>query len=118
MRALFLILLLAGCSGGPLSLLTGGGPNVAANVQAGETNNQTLGSSQVRQVEQSVRRAEVVEQSADRNEVRTEVVEKLVIEKPIDPLWITAFMLWSIFLFWLPSPNQIGEALKRRLRRE
>jgi hypothetical protein len=32
-----------GCSKGPLSLLTGGGPNVAANVQVGKTNNQTVG---------------------------------------------------------------------------
>ena len=34
---------MAGCSKGPLSLLTGGGPNVAANVQVGKTNNQTVG---------------------------------------------------------------------------
>jgi len=38
------MLLMAGCSpGGALSLLTGGGPNVAANVQAGKTNSQTVG---------------------------------------------------------------------------
>ena len=39
--AAMLTLFLASCSaGGALSLLTGGGPNVAANVQAGATNNQ------------------------------------------------------------------------------
>lgn len=38
---LTLILLLSGCLGNPLSLLGGGGPNVAANVQAGAENNQT-----------------------------------------------------------------------------
>jgi len=38
---LSLILLLSGCLGNPLSLLGGGGPNVAANVQAGAENNQT-----------------------------------------------------------------------------
>jgi hypothetical protein len=38
---LSLILLLSGCLGSPLSLLGGGGPNVAANVQAGAENNQT-----------------------------------------------------------------------------
>ena len=37
---LFLILLLSGCLN-PMSLLGGGGPNVAANVQAGAENNQT-----------------------------------------------------------------------------
>lgn len=36
-------MVLAGCGGSPLSLLTGGGPNVAANVQAGKTNSQTIG---------------------------------------------------------------------------
>ena len=35
-----LLLLLSGCLN-PLSLLGGGGPNVAANVQAGAENNQT-----------------------------------------------------------------------------
>src|SRR6056297_736844 len=34
------LLLLTGCGGSPLSFLTGGGPNVAANVQAGAENNQ------------------------------------------------------------------------------
>ena len=43
LASLTLILLLSGCLGGPLSLLSGGGggPNVAANVQAGAENNQT-----------------------------------------------------------------------------
>ena len=36
-----LVLFLAGCLCNPLSLLSGGGPNVAANVQAGQENNQT-----------------------------------------------------------------------------
>ena len=36
-------LLLSSCGSSPLSLLTGGGPNVAANVQLGKTNNQTVG---------------------------------------------------------------------------
>ena len=44
-RLLFVALmlgLLSSCGGGPLSLLTGGGPNVAANVQAGAENNQGI----------------------------------------------------------------------------
>ena len=41
LASLPLVLLLAGCLGNPLSLLSGGGPNVAANVQAGQENNQT-----------------------------------------------------------------------------
>ena len=43
--SLVLILLLAGCGGGPLSLLTGGGPNVLANTQVGKENTQTIGNS-------------------------------------------------------------------------
>ena len=44
-RALFVVLMLSGlaaCGANPLSLLTGGGPNVAANVQAGAENNQGI----------------------------------------------------------------------------
>ena len=43
-KALILLSLLtvASCGGGALSLLTGGGPNVAANVQAGAENNQGI----------------------------------------------------------------------------
>ena len=41
LSSLTLVLLLSGCLGNPLSLLGGGGPNVAANVQAGAENNQT-----------------------------------------------------------------------------
>jgi len=41
--ALMLSGLLVGCGANPLSLLTGGGPNVAANTQVGKTNNQTIG---------------------------------------------------------------------------
>lgn len=40
--AILLIMTLSACSGGALSFLTGGGPNVAANVQAGAENNQAL----------------------------------------------------------------------------
>tara|TARA_R110000868_G_C10769510_1_gene754609 strand:- start:171 stop:485 length:315 start_codon:yes stop_codon:yes gene_type:complete len=40
---LMFVLLLASCGGmNPLSLLSGGGPNVAANVQAGKENNQAV----------------------------------------------------------------------------
>ena len=38
---LLLIVTLTGCSGLPLGLLGGGGPNVAANTQIGKENRQT-----------------------------------------------------------------------------
>ena len=37
------LVLTSGCGVNPLNLLTGGGPNVAANVQVGKTNTQTIG---------------------------------------------------------------------------
>ncbi|WP_422049727.1 lipoprotein [Shimia sp.] len=40
--ALLLAFTLAGCAGAPLGLLTGGGPNVAANTQIGKTNTQAI----------------------------------------------------------------------------
>ena len=60
------LLLISGCSKGPLSLLTGGGPNVAANVQAGKTNNQTLGTNETFAPSVSVRpkaRVDTIDQS-------------------------------------------------------
>ena len=50
LRLLCLVLMLSltpGCSNPITSLLTGGGPNLAANVQAGKTNTQTIGASEV-----------------------------------------------------------------------
>lgn len=113
MRWLVLFLFLAAC-GGPLSLLTGGGPNVAANVQAGKTNSQTVGATENRDVRQSVKQAESVQQSADETQVKTETVETLVIEQPVSGVWIVAFTLWSLFLFWLPSPGHLWKMIMRK----
>lgn len=96
--ALLLILALAGCGANPLSLLTGGGPNVAANVQAGKTNSQTIG--QTNLIEQSVKAAERVEQSTGETRVRTERVETIVVNESI-PAWV---WLLAIFLAVMDSP--------------
>lgn len=119
-RLSFIILclfLLTGCGNGPLSLLTGGGPNVAANVQAGKTNTQTVGKTDIKEVSQSVRQADTVQQSADQNQVRTEQIETLVIEQQVNGWWIVLFTLYSLALFWLPSPGQIGTWLKEKVLR-
>lgn len=42
---LSVLLMIPACSSGPLSLLTGGGPNIAANTQVGKENTQTIGTS-------------------------------------------------------------------------
>lgn len=97
--SLVLLVLLSGCSGAA-SLLTGGGPNVAANTQIGKENNQNLGYTTYikpdTKVEGSV---ETVDQSTTNN---TE----------IDPL-----LLILLILGWLaPSPQEIGRGISQWLR--
>jgi len=105
--------LLASCSGsGPLSLLTGGGPNVAANVQAGKTNNQTLGTSESTEQVIKVETLEgVVEQSNDENKVSTETVENININE------IPAWVILLLILGWLlPSPSEIWRGFLSLIR--
>ena len=94
---------LSSCSSFPLGLLGGGGPNVAANVQAGQTNNQTLGMSEQTTQEIKVETIQgTIQQSKDSNSVRTEKVENLTINEI--PVWVILLLL----LGWLlPTPAQI-----------
>lgn len=101
---LVVFLLLSSCSGLPLGLLTGGGgTNAAANVQAGKTNNQTVGMSEQTSQEIKVETVQgTIQQSKDSNSVRTERVENLTINQI--PVW--AILL--ILLGWiLPTPQQM-----------
>lgn len=98
--AIALVLLLAGCGGGPLSLLTGGGPNVAANVQAGKENTQ-----------QAVVNQERVEAGRDVVQQTNPVVANEVKEVNIQqtPIW----MIVLLVLGWLlPSPNEIARWIR------
>lgn len=108
-RALALTLLLAAC-GGPLDLLTGGGPNVAANVQAGKTNSQTVG--QTRVTEQKVVRPKGrVTQSTDTNRVRAERVENM--QNNSNDAWlIIAFAVALLLDSPLRWPGQIWRAIR------
>jgi hypothetical protein len=101
MRVLLLVALLAlsGC-GGPLSLLTGGGPNVAANVQAGKENTQ-----QAVAVQQKTEAGRDIIQKT--NPVEAENIEEVTIQQT--PLW----MLILLILGWLlPSPNEIARGIR------
>ena len=101
---LVVFLFLSSCSGLPLGLLTGGGgTNAAANVQAGKTNNQTVGMSEQTSQEIKVETVQgTIQQSKDNNSVRTERVENLTINQI--PVW--AILL--ILLGWiLPTPQQM-----------
>lgn len=88
MIRVLIFVLLAGCSSlNPLDLLTGGGVNTAANVQAGKTNTQSVGQTNVSAPKVSVRpnaRVETVDQSTNtKNELPTLV-------------WIVAILLFII----------------------
>jgi hypothetical protein len=101
MRVLLLAALLAlsGC-GGPLSLLTGGGPNVAASVQAGKENTQ-----QVVAVQQKTEAGRDIIQKT--SPVEAENIEEVNIQQT--PMWILVLLI----LGWLlPSPNEIARWIR------
>jgi len=109
-----LALLLFGCGASPLSLLSGGGPQVAANVQAAKTANQTVGQTSISEskIEKSTA-ARDIRQSADTNKVNAETVQKVVVNEL--PAWAVLLMLAG----WLMDsplrwPEQIVAVFKRR----
>jgi hypothetical protein len=95
---------LAGCGASPLSLLTGGGTNVAANTQVGRENTQNVGLN-----------------TSLRPQLRVEAPVETVVQDTsttknteIDPL-----MLILLVLGWLaPSPNEMGRGILRLFRRK
>lgn len=107
------LMLMAGCSGTPLSLLTGGGPNVAANTQLGETNQQVLGTSETTKVDVKDVQG-TVQVSNDKNEVSTDSGSVVVNKTEIDPL-----LLILLVLGWLlPSPQEIARGFINLFKRK
>jgi hypothetical protein len=97
-------MLLSGCAGAlPLGLLGGGGPNVAANVQAGRENRQT-----------AVGFEERVEAGRDviQKEVETGQVDTLNVTNQDIPPWV---LLVALIGWLLPTPTQMGQAIGRAL---
>lgn len=114
--ALLALFFIAGCAG-PLKFLIGGGPNVAANVQAGKSNTQTVGKSENISQEIIRPRAREINQSADRNKVSADTVHTVTVNERTPPwIWIT----WAILLF-LDSPvrwpGQIWTGIQRHRKR-
>lgn len=101
---------LASCSTfNPLDLV-GKGVNTAANVQAGATNSQTIGTTQV--TDQTVRNSAgaTITQTRDDTKVKAEKVETVVVNEIDYVLFATLlffFIVWSYFLYQLPSPDRI-----------
>jgi len=101
------------CSSGALGILTGGGPNVAANVQAGKTNSQTIGTTN--NVEQKLENpvANTIKQSNDSNSVQADRVETVIVNEV--PVWVILLLL----LGWLlPSPNEMGRWIRSPFSRK
>lgn len=106
--AFILCLALAACGTpvGKLAGAIGGGPNVAANVQAGETNAQTVGTADFTDQRVSRSQARSIEQSAGRTGVRSESVQTVVLNESSKP-WL---LLLGLLGWLLPTPMQIGKA--------
>ena len=102
-----------GCSGlSPLSLLTGGGPNVAANTQLGQENSQTLGVSTSNELSIVRPQARDIKQTQDTVGVKADKVEE--VNNTNAPPW----MIVLLVLGWLlPSPNEIGRKISEAIRR-
>lgn len=98
---LLVLMLMASCSN-PLSLLTGGGPNIAANTQVGKENNQGIN------IDYSVRPVARPEGPVDTiNQNTTNNTE-------IDPL-----LLLLLILGWLaPSPSEIARSIASLFKRK
>ena len=108
-------LLLSACTG-PASLLTGGGPNVAANVQAGAENRQAITVGASEEVKQTITKpqARTIEQSTGATQVRTERVETVVVHNEVPPwIWLLMALAWVLDspLRW---PAQIMAAVRSR----
>lgn len=95
---------LAGCSGLPLGLLGGGGPNVAANTQIGKENRQAVSSMEF---------GDTAGRDIVSKELEAGPVESLNITNQDIPPWVILLML----LGWLaPSPGEIGRGIYKLLR--
>lgn len=108
-RLLLLLLVLmpmASCSSlGPLSLLTGGGPNVAANTQIGKENNQGVNTTIDKSVRPVLRPEGPVESIQQDNSTTN--------NNNVDPL-----LLLLLIIGWLaPSPSEIGRGLLKLFKR-
>jgi hypothetical protein len=103
--ALVLITVLTACGASPLNLLTGGGPNVAANVQAGKENTQQAVAQQTR----TEAGRDVIQQNSP---VIADQIKEVNVQQT--PFW----MLILLILGWLlPSPNEIARGIKGLFRK-
>lgn len=97
-----LLLTLTACGKLPIGLLGGGGPNVAANTQAGRENVQQVVNDQIR----TTAGRDVVTTT---REVEADKVDAVTINNDRIPVWVIV----ALILGWLaPSPNEIGRGIR------
>jgi hypothetical protein len=101
---------LASCAGAlPLGMLGGGGPNVAANVQAGKENTQQLVANQ----ERTEAGRDIITET---KQVEAASVESVTINNVEDiPIWV-----WiALVVGWvLPSPQEMARSFVSLFRRK
>lgn len=110
--AVLSLVFLVNCSGlNPLGFLKAG-VNTAANVQAGQTNSQTIGTT-TNSNQKIVRpQARTIKQSTDDNNVSAENVQTVVVNEV--PAWVILLLI----LGWLlPSPNEIGRWIRELFKK-
>ena len=109
--SLLLLLLLALTSTVSCSKLPGlltGGTNVAANVQAGKTNTQTLGTTSNIAPSVSNARVDNVDQSITTTKLKTDKVETVVVNEI--PVWMV--LIFGLLCgFVIPSPGEIARGI-------
>jgi hypothetical protein len=107
--ALTIVLFLSACGGGgALSLLTGGGPNVAANVQAGKENNQGANIQTGEENNQALSQFETT-----KTETTSINSDKVTILNQQVPMW---YILLLILGWMLPSPREIWRGITEPFR--
>ena len=98
------LLSLSGCGGGPLSLLTGGGPNVAANTQIGAENNQALIS-----VRPQARPTVTLERDAKVDKIEQNTTNNTE---------LNPWLILLLILGWMaPSPGEIARGIRNLWRK-
>lgn len=95
-------------------VLPGGGPNVAANVQAGRSNAQVIGGTSTQNDLRLVRpQARSIEQSTGETGVRAEAVQSITVRNEAPP-WV-----WLLVLFFTAAAVwAVSDEIRDRLARK
>lgn len=95
----------------------GGGPEVAANVQAGRTNAQVLGAAQLSEQKMVRPQARTIEQSAGKTGVRAEAVQAVTVHNEAPP-WVWLIAILAVGLAAVAVTDEIRDRLARRKDKE